>query len=81
MCVVRAAVSPWLERLEHIFRTSLSTLSLSPLTAVSESVSRVCLVSVTSEPYRKPGVYGLSAAARRFSVDAHAGCKCPGEGA
>ena len=72
MCVVRAAVSPWLERLEHIFRTALNPLYLS----LTQCLSRVC-----NEPYRKPGVYGLSAAARRFSVDAHAGSKCPGEGA
>ena len=41
MCVVRAAVSPWLERLEHIFRTC----SLNPLSLVSVCH---CLVSVTS---------------------------------
>ena len=75
MCVVRAAVSPWLERLEHIFRTALNPLSQSAHTVCLTGLSRVC-----NEPYRKPGVYGLSAAARRFSVDAHAGCKCPGDG-
>ena len=38
MCVVRAAVSPWLERLEHIFRTALNPLYLS----LTHSLSRVC---------------------------------------
>ena len=42
MCVVRAAVSPWLERLEHIFRTALNPLY--HYLSLIHSLSRVCNV-------------------------------------